>query len=142
MLRSSFQQLLDGREYTVGGNSRTVKARIGAELLTPGALTADEVLARARATARGNNPVAADHLDEAGEPTPVMPVNNPSERLRLALEQARFVMLVQPVVALANLPADALPAPLAHGLQCRAGPARRSLARPARARRQSPPRNR
>ncbi|HNV09552.1 MAG: EAL domain-containing protein [Dokdonella sp.] len=109
VLRSSFQQLLDGREYTVGGNSRTVKARIGAELLTPGALTADEVLERARAAARGKNPDEPGDAGPVGEQTLVTPINNPSERLRLALEQARFVMLVQPVVALANLPEGSAP---------------------------------
>ena len=103
------QQLLDGREYTVGGNSRTVKARIGAELLTPGALTADEVLERARAAARGKNPDEPGDAGPVGEQTLVTPINNPSERLRLALEQARFVMLVQPVVALANLPEGSAP---------------------------------
>jgi EAL domain-containing protein (putative c-di-GMP-specific phosphodiesterase class I) len=74
-------------------------------------VTADEALERARAAA-GTSPAMAAQArasSEAGAAPAAVPtpVSAPSERLRLALEQARFVILVQPVVPSANLADDA-----------------------------------
>lgn len=105
ILAESFEKLLAEREYTVGDVQHRVHARIGAEMLSPRTVTADEALERARAAA-GNNSAATAQAKESGAsmaaPVPT-PVIAPSERLRRALEQARFVILVQPVVPTANL---------------------------------------
>jgi PAS domain S-box-containing protein/diguanylate cyclase (GGDEF)-like protein len=124
VLVESFKQLLAEREYSIGDVHHRVHARIGAELLSPRSVTADEVLERARAASRTSTEAAvaieasdADTAEIAAPaPTP-MPVNAPSERLRLALEQARFVILVQPVVATAELPAAPAPIPQSIGWQ-------------------------
>ncbi|MEZ5460455.1 EAL domain-containing protein [Dokdonella sp.] len=109
VLAESFQKLLAEREYTIGDVQHRVHARIGAEMLSPRTVTADEALERARAAA-GTSPAEAAKASALGKSTSTpapAPVSAPSERLRLALEQARFVILVQPVVPTANLPDDA-----------------------------------
>ena len=118
VLADSFRQLLAEREYAVGEIQHKVHARIGAELLSPRTVTADEALEHARAAAgsacgrvveAAPTPAAASATAPAEVPSPA-PVSAPSERLRLALEQARFVILVQPLVALEGLPkAPAVP---------------------------------
>ena len=118
VLIESFRHLLAEREYSVGDVRHRVHARVGAELLSPRTATADEALERARA-ATGKTTDTAE-LVATAEPTatlsdeaivevaqqglPSAPVSAPSERLRLALEQARFVILVQPVVTITSLP--------------------------------------
>lgn len=112
VLKSSFQRLLAEREYSVGDTRHRIHARVGAELLTPRTATADEALERACAASRTQAAavvepaIAATATLEA--PTSIVAaatvVSAPSERLRLALEQARFVILVQPVVATDGLP--------------------------------------
>ncbi|MGB0133470.1 EAL domain-containing protein [Dokdonella sp.] len=109
VLAESFEQLLAERDYTVGEVQHKVHARIGAELLTTRTATADEALERARAAA-GTSPAAAERREPSGAPVAKQvpaAVSAPSERLRLALEQARFVILVQPVVATASLSSEA-----------------------------------
>ncbi len=118
VLVESFRHLLAEREYSVGDARHRVHARIGAELLSPRTATADEALERARA-ATGRARVTTEAIApaeplsmDAGAATikstppglPNGPVSAPSERLRLALEQARFVILVQPVVTITSLP--------------------------------------
>jgi PAS domain S-box-containing protein/diguanylate cyclase (GGDEF)-like protein len=122
VLVESFKQLLAGREYSIGDVHHRVHARVGAELLSPRSVTADEVLERARAASR-TSPAAAVTI-EASDPVPAevavpapTPVSAPSERLRLALEQARFVILVQPVVATDELPAVVAQIPQSIGWQ-------------------------
>jgi PAS domain S-box-containing protein/diguanylate cyclase (GGDEF)-like protein len=103
VLAESFRRLLAEREYMVSDVQHKVHARIGAELLSPRTVTADDALASARAAAGHGHDQAGVEADEAERPAaraPV-PVSAPSERLRLALEQARFVILVQPLVAVA-----------------------------------------
>lgn len=106
ILAESFEKLLCEREYTIGDVQHRVHARVGAEMLSPRTVTADEALERARAAA-GPMPSAATpaatNAERADAPAAPAPVSAPSERLRLALEQARFVILVQPVVPAANL---------------------------------------
>ncbi len=110
VLVDSFKRLLAEREYHVGDVPHRIHARIGAELLSPRTSTADDALERARAaTLATSEPVRTpDSVEtiEAVADTSVVAtaVSGPSERLRLALEQARFVILIQPVVATANLP--------------------------------------
>lgn len=108
VLADSFRQLLAEREYAVGEVQHKVHARIGAELLSPRTVTADEALAHARAAADSGRERAVEAQQAAPNtsveaPSPA-PVSAPSERLRLALEQARFVILVQPLVAIEGLP--------------------------------------
>jgi diguanylate cyclase (GGDEF)-like protein/PAS domain S-box-containing protein len=109
VLAESFRQLLAEREYTQGDITHKVHARIGAELLTTRTVTADEALARAHAAAAAAGVPTANaagaESDAPDADTPA-PVSGPSERLRLALEQARFVILVQPLVALHGLSED------------------------------------
>jgi PAS domain S-box-containing protein/diguanylate cyclase (GGDEF)-like protein len=124
VLVESFKQLLAEREYSIGDVHHRVHARVGAELLSPRSVTADEVLERARAASRTTTETAV--TIEAGDagaadldapvPEPA-PVSAPSERLRLALEQARFVILVQPVVETAELPAAPAQIPQSIGWQ-------------------------
>ena len=115
VLADSFRQLLAEREYTLADVTHKVHARIGAELLTPRTVTADEALTRARAAAGSGAEAApaasADGETNGAEQAASAPVIGPSERLRVALEQARFVILVQPLVAMDGLPAgaDAIP---------------------------------
>ncbi len=118
VLVESFRHLLAEREYSVGDVRHRVHARIGAELLSPRTATADEALERARAaTGRASgtaeamepsepmtNHAGAQGVKTAQPGSPSAPVSAPSERLRLALEQARFVILVQPVVTITSLP--------------------------------------
>lgn len=110
VLVESFQRLLAGREYSVGDTRHRVHARIGAELLSPRTTTADEALERACAATRAHaeTPLEASvdtkSSTVASAATKATVVSAPSERLRLALEQARFVILVQPVVAAGSLP--------------------------------------
>jgi PAS domain S-box-containing protein/diguanylate cyclase (GGDEF)-like protein len=108
VLAESFRKLLAEREYTLGDVTHKVHARIGAELLTTRTVTADEALARAHAAAAAGTPAATDPQAQAGatDGAAQMPVSGPSERLRLALEQARFVILVQPLVALQGVPEE------------------------------------
>ncbi len=94
VLAQSFQTLLNGRTYTVGEVRHEVEARVGAELLSPRTVSADEALERARA-AVDRPPAPAE--DTSG---PTAPPSPSSERLRIALEQARFVILVQPILPL------------------------------------------
>lgn len=105
-LAESFRNLLAGREYSVGDVRHRIHARIGAELLSPRTVTADDALASARAAAGPGETDAAIEAQPAGRHAERAPavVSAPSERLRLALEQARFVILVQPLVAVAALP--------------------------------------
>jgi len=105
-LAASFRQLLAEREYSVGNVQHRIRARVGAELLTTRTVTADEALESARAATRVGPSRDADAqaaLPAALAEAPAV-ISAPSERLRLALEQARFVILVQPVVATSNLP--------------------------------------
>ncbi len=116
VLVESFKRLLAEREYSVGDVRHRIHARIGAELLNPRTASADEALERAREATRiraevpavpsGETAAGADLAEPATVPTTetAMPVSAPSERLRIALEQARFVILVQPLVATGDLP--------------------------------------
>jgi PAS domain S-box-containing protein/diguanylate cyclase (GGDEF)-like protein len=130
VLIESFKQLLADREYSIGDVRHRVHARIGAELLSPRTVTADEALERACAACRSTTetPIAIEAVEmaEASATAPATatapapapapaPFSAPSERLRLALEQARFVILVQPVVATAELPAAPAPIPQSIG---------------------------
>ncbi|MEO8012189.1 MAG: EAL domain-containing protein, partial [Dokdonella sp.] len=99
VLARSFHQLLNGRTYTVGDVQHTIGATVGAQLLSPRTVTADEALERAKAAS-----AAGPHVPAAVSAARTPPVSESSERLRIALEQARFVILVQPVVALATRP--------------------------------------
>jgi PAS domain S-box-containing protein/diguanylate cyclase (GGDEF)-like protein len=98
VLARSFQNLLDGRTYLVGEAQHSITARVGAELLNPRTVSADDALECARAA-------VAREPTQAPEPLvrDVM-VSPSSERLRIALEQARFVILAQPIVALSTRP--------------------------------------
>ncbi len=114
VLVEGFQHLLAEREYSVGDSRHRIHARVGAELLSPRTTSADEALACARTASRSKIETtatsAADITSVASAgaatppPTTATTVSAPSERLRLALEQARFVILVLPVVATAALP--------------------------------------
>ena len=99
VLARNFMHLLDGRTYQVGDIQHAVRASVGAELLTPRSVGADDALERARAA------VTRDYSGVARAVESTAPVASPSaERLRLALEQARFVILAQPIVALSTRP--------------------------------------
>ena len=112
VLVESFKRLLAEREYNIGDTRHRILARIGAELLSPRTATADEALERARAATRIKPESAVEPdveansaaLSKIGTVEVAKPVIAPSERLRLALEQARFVVLGQPVVAAGSLP--------------------------------------
>jgi PAS domain S-box-containing protein/diguanylate cyclase (GGDEF)-like protein len=98
-LIKSFHELLDGRTYTIGDNQHMIAVGIGAELLSPQTVIADEVLERVRQASQRERGVADSAL--SGESMDgKAAILSPSERLRLALEQARFVILIQPVMAL------------------------------------------
>ncbi|MBL0162396.1 MAG: EAL domain-containing protein [Xanthomonadales bacterium] len=129
VLVESFQQLLAEREYSVGETRHRIHARVGAELLNPRTASADEALERARAASRVKveTPVmpAVDGATKASSAATsssvatatATTVSAPSERLRLALEQARFVILVQPVVAASVLPEPPAKVPESIGWQ-------------------------
>ncbi|HET9032147.1 MAG TPA: EAL domain-containing protein [Dokdonella sp.] len=110
VLVDSFKHLLAEREYRVGDARHRIHARVGAELLSPRTVSADEALERARAATRVDGKVVDAPASEnpvefaAASEAPPTTVRGPSERLRQALEQARFVILVQPVVATSSLP--------------------------------------
>ncbi len=121
VLVESFKQLLAEREYTVANVGHRIHARVGAELLSPRTISADEALERARAATivGSGRPVASAAPVESsllGEAPPAT-VNAPSERLRQALEQARFVVLVQPVVVASSLPVAPAKVPSSIGWQ-------------------------
>lgn len=132
VLVESFKRLLAEREYSVGDSRHRILARVGAELLTPRTASADEALAAARAATRSFAPAVAsaadaDNTAEASTATPAAAatfeattaVSAPSERLRVALEQARFVILVQPLVATRDLPVA--PAQIPEGIGWQSG---------------------
>jgi len=104
VLAESFRSLLDSRTYTIGDSQHPMRSAVGAELLSQRSVTADDALERAhdacKAARRGDHETA----DTALAAIPARPATAPSERLRVALEQARFVILVQPVLALAAWP--------------------------------------
>lgn len=99
VLARSFQNLLDGRTYLVGESQHSITARVGAELLNPRTVSADEALECAKAA-------LVREPKEASEPVviDIPATSSSSERLRIALEQARFVILAQPIVALSTRP--------------------------------------
>jgi len=96
VLARSFRDLLGGRTYTLGETEHPIHAQVGAVLLSPRTVSADEALEQAQAALARPSETAA-----APEPASASPS---SERLRIALEQARFVILAQPVVPLAGEP--------------------------------------
>ena len=101
VLARSFRDLLEGRTYTVGETEHAIHVQVGAVLLSPRTVSADEALEHARAALTRPAPVvdavaAVESVPAAASPS--------SERLRIALEQARFVILVQPIVAMATHP--------------------------------------
>jgi PAS domain S-box-containing protein/diguanylate cyclase (GGDEF)-like protein len=105
VLATSFRQLLAGRSYSIGDVQHTVRATVGAEMLSPHSITADDALERARLAGIASRQGVVETPAAAAETEPaVMTISAPSERLRVALEQARFVILIQPVVPLAGLP--------------------------------------
>ena len=123
VLVDSFKRLLDQREYSVGESRHRIHARIGAQLLSPRTVTADDALERARAAAQNPQAAiepAADAAEDVAtivEAPATSQVSAPSERLRLALEQARFVVLVQPVVDSVGLPQPPAKIPAGIGWQ-------------------------
>lgn len=123
VLVDSFKRLLAEREYLVGEVRHRIHARVGAELLSTRTVSADEALERARAATRVGSDAAdvsaSRNLDDeaAVAETASTTVSGPSERLRQALEQARFVILVQPVVTTSSLPSSAARMPQSVGWQ-------------------------
>lgn len=120
VLVESFQRLLAEREYRIGDTRHRVHARVGAELLSPRTATADEALERACAATRADTETPVEPTADAKASAVVSAstvVSAPSERLRLALEQARFVILVQPVVAASGLPQPPTKVPESIGWQ-------------------------
>ena len=129
VLVDSFKKLLAEREYAVGDSRHRILARVGAELLSPRTPSADEALERARAATRVSAAAPPEVTHEVvTETAQAMPskaapaeaaksVSAPSERLRVALEQARFVVLIQPVVATAALPQAPAKVPESFGWQ-------------------------
>ena len=80
VLAESFRQLLADREYAVGDVQHKVHARIGAELLSPRTVTADEALKRARAAAGSGIASAAEPVAVATTAPEVVPSSGASQR--------------------------------------------------------------
>ncbi len=99
VLAESFRKLLDARTYQIGDQQYAIRSTVGAELLSQRSVTADDALERARDACSAPRP----DVDLPGAAA-ARGAQAPSERLRVALEQARFVILVQPLVPLAAWP--------------------------------------
>ncbi len=94
VLARSFRDLLQGRTYSVGEAEHVIQVKVGAVLLSPRTVSADEAIEQAHAALV---PAAGSESAQASD-APAAAPSPSSERLRIALEQARFVILAQPLL--------------------------------------------